>query len=86
MKTPKRSDIEYYASNIVEDEQVGRCETCKKYGHLMDCGNCQEGSEYSFDYQTYYNENKTNIDKWIERKANKELIEDLALELQGAIS
>ena len=34
----------------VEDHELyGRCETCKNYGRLIICCDCNEGSGYEFD-------------------------------------
>jgi hypothetical protein len=55
--------MEYAKEN---DENYGRCETCKHYGNCNYCSDCDEGSEYKFDLIYYQREHDEEIAKWIE--------------------
>lgn len=43
------------------NHEYGKCETCKHYQNLMTCGNCSNGSRYSFAWREYYENNKEKI-------------------------
>lgn len=44
-------EIEEWAKE--NDSDYGRCETCKNYGHSLDCDICDEESGYEFDLKHY---------------------------------
>ena len=58
--------IEYAEEN---DDNYGRCETCRHYGQCMICGECNEGSNYEFDLVYYQKQYDYEIAEWI--KENK---------------
>ena len=58
----RRKDIVEYAE---EKMDYGICNTCKHYQHLMTCFNCHRRSKYCFDYKSYYDINKTEINKYM---------------------
>lgn len=54
--------IEYAKEN---DNNYGRCETCRYYGNGNYCSTCVEGSEYKFDLVPYQRTHDEEISKWI---------------------
>lgn len=49
----------YEVAQIAErNHEYGKCGTCKHYQNLMTCGNCSNGSRYSFAWREYYENNK----------------------------
>lgn len=48
-------------SKAESDTEYGRCGTCKNYQRLTSCSECEEGSEYEFDYKTYIAEHKITL-------------------------
>ena len=58
---PDSSDVEDYAEK--NDPDFGRCETCKHYGQAIYCSDCEEGSEYEFDWENYVKNNREDLIK-----------------------
>lgn len=56
--------LEYAREN---DDEYGRCGTCKHYSKCNICSDCQDGSEYEFDFIDYQYTHDDELANWIER-------------------
>lgn len=52
--------VEDFAST--NDDNYGRCETCKYFGQAIHCDDCKDGGGYEFDWEHYLDDHRSEIE------------------------
>lgn len=50
------------------DNEYGKCTTCKNYSRCNICSDCNDGSNYEFDLNFYQKEHNKKITEWINKQ------------------